>query len=169
MRCRMWRKNLFLAIAVAGVIAWPASVQPQVRRGFQATAQGVSLLALMPETASLAWSARSLPAGFGEPAPGPELFVLQNQSVLARGRSSEVHCEWEGVAGESSGFLPLSGFPGSAQFQFAFLPRPPVRELILPGDSAGFSVGATPSAFLVLHPSQDAATPATIRIRLEVL
>jgi hypothetical protein len=162
----VWRKTFFVAIAVAGVTPWPVSVQPQARRGFKATPQSVSLLAVMPETAKLAWSARALPAGFGEPAQGAELFFLQNQSVLARGRSSEVHCEWEGVAGESSGFLPLSGFPGSAQFQFGFLPRPPVSELILPGDSTGFSGGATPSAFLVLHPSQNAARPAVFRITL---
>jgi hypothetical protein len=169
MRCRMWRNTLLVAIAVAGVIAWPVSVQPQARRGFKANAQGISLLAVMPESASLAWSARSLPAGFGEPAPGAELFVLQNQSVLARGRSSEVHCEWEGAAGESSRFLPLSGLLNSIRFQFGFLPRPPAREVILPADSTGFYGGVTRSAFLALRPSQDAATPATIRIRLEVL
>jgi len=164
----VWRKTLLVAIAVAGVTTWPVSVQPQARRGFKASAQGVSLLAIMPETASLAWSARSLPAGFGEPASGAELFFLQNQSVLARGRSAEVHCEWEGPAGESSGFLPLSGFLNSVQSQFGFLPRPPVKELILPGDSTSFSGGVTPSAFLALHVSQNAARPAIVRITLVV-
>ena len=102
---------------------------------------------------------------FWRTSAGRGAFCLQNQSVLARGRSSEVHCEWEGAAGESFGFLPLGGLLNSIQFQFGFLPRPPVRELILPADSTRLYGGVTCSAFLALRPSQDAATPAATTLK----
>ena len=167
MRYRLWRKTLLVAAAVAWVIAWPLLVLPQAAQRFQSTPRSVSLVAVMPEAASLAWSVHELPRDLSEPDVHAEILFLQDQSVLGRGRSSEVHCEWEGAVGNSSGLLPLAGFPGLVPFQFSFLPRSPVRKLVFPAASGSFSSQENRSAaFMALYSSRDAANAAIIHITI---
>jgi len=164
----VWQKIFPLAVvALVGPVVWLTQPRLQAQSGLKSAAGGVSLVAVVTETGSLAWSARSLPAGLVEPGQNAEFFFLEDQSVLARGQSSEVRCEWEAATAESSGLLPLSGFPGAAQLQWGFLPSSPSRELILPRPSTGLAGRARrTAAFVAIHASAESDESVILRIKL---
>ena len=109
----------------------------------------------------------ALPRDLSEPDVLTGILFLQDRSVLARGHSSEIHCEWEGSVGNSSGLRPLVGFPESVPFQFSFLPRSSVRELILPAAPGSLSrQGKRSAAFMALYSSRDAPNAAIIQVTI---